>query len=671
MGACPMLATETVKRVNEELHNRYSRNASRAHTSALDKLEHEKAVVLHRLDATLADVQSKIAWVNAKQVHEPLDKALHIDNLPNTQKQHAAPPPQKLKTSALRDALEEKLNAYRYDLGSLEALRDRVLAAQQEEHLQKLLNQPDLNYVALNIAAADDPHAFIQTSESGHIQSMDSETILTTALSRIPGPLLHASTLPEIDSNNDVLQQQPAAEAPPQEAPTQAAVTPHLSYNVAKLLEQRDRSVAPRKSRFDVIARTYASPGCGGSPTALPAFQAAVAKRAMKQAQHMQQVRSKHNELLDRELDKRRAAFTRSARRSAAAAQAKEQAALLPSMHERARPWMTIVELCWRLAVIQDAILLARDQRKAQRRCEHAATIIQRAWRSYDMMRRNRAMVHIVRQARHHLEPRVPRIRLRCRQRVASRIIEYMRSTQRVGHTQATIMRVLQQMRLIQKTWRNLHAIRREQVGLLLAQLVAFESRAIAANHRRHREKAPSSTPRRTLPSESSKGTVTSDTPADALHAPLRNPLRGDSWSLAEMSSADWTPKLSAITQRVGNQYKLKAVKEALQRWRAAYMGKIATWQASMKLYVESARLDQMRVRLLQEAGIPNVQCQVLRPLRPCMRVVATHAELKQMLLRSHCLVLEHARQKAVEQREREDEELRQFLQRRQDLAAR
>lgn len=97
-------------------------------------------------------------------------------------------------------------------------------------------------------------------------------------------------------------------------------------------------------------------------------------------------------------------------------------------------------------------------------------------------------------------------------------------------------------------------------------------------------------------------------------------------------------------------------------------MVKIVEWQQSMKLYVESAKLDQMRVRLLQEAGITNVQCQVLMPLRPCMRIVASPTELKEMLLTSHQLVLENVRQKAILQREKREEELREFLQRRQEL---
>lgn len=112
----------------------------------------------------------------------------------------------------------------------------------------------------------------------------------------------------------------------------------------------------------------------------------------------------------------------------------------------------------------------------------------------------------------------------------------------------------------------------------------------------------------------------------------------------------------------------VKVVEEALKWRRSEYVVQIAEWQQSTKLYVESAKLDQMRVRLLQEAGVPNAGCQVLRPLRPCMRVVASPAELKDMLLQSHQVILENARQKAITMRDKQDEELRQFLQRRQEL---
>lgn len=78
----------------------------------------------------------------------------------------------------------------------------------------------------------------------------------------------------------------------------------------------------------------------------------------------------------------------------------------------------------------------------------------------------------------------MPRIRLRCRQRAALRIVEYLKNTARVGRTQAAILRVQQQLRLIQRTWKDLLVIRKEQAGLLLAQLGAFECKAIAANRR-------------------------------------------------------------------------------------------------------------------------------------------------------------------------------------------
>lgn len=212
---------------------------------------------------------------------------------------------------------------------------------------------------------------------------------------------------------------------------------------------------------------------------------------------------------------------------------------------------------------------------------------------------------------------------------------------------------------------------------------------------REHHEKAPAGVARRTLPSESSKGTVTSDSQAAVMHAASRHLQRGDSLSLPGTCSAEWAPKISTITHRVANQYKartepgacavsaaqawlrrlcavqVKAVQEVLKQRRTAFVVQVAEWQQAMKLYVESAKLDQMRVRLLQEAGIPNVKCQVLRPLRPCMRVVASTSELKELLLLSYQFVLQNARQKALLQREKQDEELRQFLQRRQDLATR
>jgi len=81
------------------------------------------------------------------------------------------------------------------------------------------------------------------------------------------------------------------------------------------------------------------------------------------------------------------------------------------------------------------------------------------------------------------------------------------------------------------------------------------ELRAQACGCRRLGEKPGAL--RRTLPSESSKGTVTSDSPVDVMHAALRDPLRADSLSLLETCSAEWKPKLTSITHRIANQYKV------------------------------------------------------------------------------------------------------------------
>lgn len=53
-----------------------------------------------------------------------------------------------------------------------------------------------------------------------------------------------------------------------------------------------------------------------------------------------------------------------------------------------------------------------------------------------------------------------------------------------MGRTQAAMMRVQQQLRLIQRTWKNLHVVRTEQAALLLSQLVVYEGKVITANRR-------------------------------------------------------------------------------------------------------------------------------------------------------------------------------------------
>lgn len=139
----------------------------------------------------------------------------------------------------------------------------------QEGYLHKLLDKPTLNYVALNRAAAHDPYAFINAPCVSAV-SMDSEAILPTALSRVPPPtLLQATTLPEAEAPGGTLPDFMSGTSLLSARPKSAPVTPHMSYSVAKLLEQKEHVVSEPTKLLDVRSRTYGNPGCGGSPTAL------------------------------------------------------------------------------------------------------------------------------------------------------------------------------------------------------------------------------------------------------------------------------------------------------------------------------------------------------------------------------------------------------------------
>ena len=62
---------------------------------------------------------------------------------------------------------------------------------------------------------------------------------------------------------------------------------------------------------------------------------------------------------------------------------------------------------------------------------------------------------------------------------------------------------------------------------------------------------------------------------------------------------------------------------------------------------------------------------QVLQPLRPCMRIVASTAELKSMLKRSLALMEEVRVRDVQHQAEEADRKLQEFVQRRNEAAAR
>jgi hypothetical protein len=87
-------------------------------------------------------------------------------------------------------------------------------------------------------------------------------------------------------------------------------------------------------------------------------------------------------------------------------------------------------------------------------------------------------------QAQRFLEPRVPRLRFISRRRAACRIVEYFRSMLQMGRLQAQLLKVSQSLRLIQRIWRDLHVIRMEQRSLVYTQVIAFETKLVAANRR-------------------------------------------------------------------------------------------------------------------------------------------------------------------------------------------
>jgi hypothetical protein len=79
----------------------------------------------------------------------------------------------------------------------------------------------------------------------------------------------------------------------------------------------------------------------------------------------------------------------------------------------------------------------------------------------------------------------VPRIRFQGRRRCAIRIIAFARSVHDMGRTQAAILRISLSIQRIQALWRDVAAIRREQRGVLLAQLQRAEARLLRTNARK------------------------------------------------------------------------------------------------------------------------------------------------------------------------------------------
>lgn len=76
MEDCPGLATDTLTRINKELHSRYTKTVVPVYARSPDKHVHDKDVAVHRLEAALAEVQTRLAMVKAKQNDDSRGKHL-------------------------------------------------------------------------------------------------------------------------------------------------------------------------------------------------------------------------------------------------------------------------------------------------------------------------------------------------------------------------------------------------------------------------------------------------------------------------------------------------------------------------------------------------------------------------------------------------------------------
>lgn len=141
-------------------------------------------------------------------------------------------------------------------------------------------------------------------------------------------------------------------------------------------------------------------------------------------------------------------------------------------------------------------------------------------------------------------------------------------------------------------------------------------------------------------------------------------------------------------------------MEEYLGQRKAEHVREVDRWREAFKAYRESAKMDQMRIGFLADAGVtnvrpqvrseqalmhglavrrPHVHCalsvlqsqrkedprgivQVLQPLRPCMRIVVTAHEAKAML-KSALTSMERVRLVKVEaQRAGQEAKMRKLL---------
>lgn len=72
MDDSPKIVNKILKRVNEELWCRYGKDVVPGARMSPDKREQDKAMVVHRLDLALAEVQSTISTVKTHNSSGPL-----------------------------------------------------------------------------------------------------------------------------------------------------------------------------------------------------------------------------------------------------------------------------------------------------------------------------------------------------------------------------------------------------------------------------------------------------------------------------------------------------------------------------------------------------------------------------------------------------------------------
>ncbi|KAG2484731.1 hypothetical protein HYH03_016478 [Edaphochlamys debaryana] len=448
-----------------------------------------------------------------------------------------------------------------------------------------------------------------------------------------------------------------------------------------------------RSLRLALTAR----PASGGSPTRRLDFIAEHVTLREQRAQHAMEVRERAAFI---EAERRAAIANAAALRAQQRKEEEERAAAERAAAElaaRQMQWTAVVGLCSKLHFLAEQVAEDRRVRSLRAMRKEAAVRIATWYKHILLRRRQIELVELMQRLKRLVKPYVARSRVVVRQVAAERIVHFLRYAESSNMAVVGVRKLKSGVEVLQTAWRNALLVRNLQQTALYNQITRLEKEVVINNKKNHRNvqlqmMRMGNTYDIMIPDATGYGTPgyaggygygggygTSfrHRPSPSAGISMRSggfaaaaALAGDSSrSLAlslynEQSYAsgghtykrgrsarererllpppdpeeDHDEVLKAHMDIMPREMRERVVDSFLLEARKAHRKLLEKYSADKALYQARRPLEEMRLKMLRDAGFTKAQPELQPPEMPHMRIVYPRADLRELLKKAMAL---------------------------------